>query len=377
MSKKIRIAALGDIAVLQEPKKEIWKGVMEDADIRLANLEAPIVENPGPPAAKMVRMKQPPATASWLKALNINAVSLANNHMLDWGVEGLEQTCQFLNEVGILHTGAGNNLEEAKEPLFLNIDGYKIAFISWSSTVPPGFQALENRPGIASVRVKSSFQVDSSILDEQPGTPPWIDTEPVEEDLLLLEETIKSVRTRADFVILAMHWGVPPQWSSVPQDPIAEYQKIVAKRVVNVGVDVIIGHHSHAPYGLETYIVETNEKKVVPVLYSLGNYIFHPEFFPNGFDQSTFYVPYTFSMVPENHQSCIAELILDVDPTSNKLMLEKVIIHPAMLDEIGEAVEGTSQQKQLVAERLHQFSQKRGANTELIDQKIVLKVREL
>jgi hypothetical protein len=171
-----------------------------------------------------------------------------------------------------------------------------------------------------------------------------------------------------------MHWGVPPQWSSIPQDPIAEYQKIVAKRVANAGVDVIIGHHAHAPYGLETYKVESNEEKIVPVLYSLGNYIFHPEFFPNGFDISPFPVPYTMSMLPENHESNLAELIIDVNTITKRLKLEKVIIYPAILDEIGEAVEGTVEQRQHVAERLHQFSKKRGANTELIDQTVVLLV---
>ncbi len=375
MIKEIRIAAVGDIAMLQEPKQDIWKGKWQEADIRLANLEAPIVEKPGPPADKLIRMKQPPETASWLKNLKTTAVSLANNHMLDWGKEGLEQTCHFLDEVKIEHTGAGMNLNEAIKPVYLDVDGYKIAFLSWSSTVPPGFQALKKRPGIASVRIKSFFQVDSSILDEQPGTPPWIQTEPIEDDLLLLEETIKTSRTHADFIILAMHWGVPPQWRSVPQDPIAEYQKTVAQRVVNAGVDVIIGHHSHAPYGLEAFQAVGTKDKLTPVLYSLGNYIFHQEFFPNGFDQSAFHVPYDFSMLPENHQSCLAELVLISDSSNHSLTLEKVILYPAMLDEIGEPIEGTSEQNQKIAERLHLFSQKRGAKTELIDQTVVLHMK--
>ncbi|MGI2327590.1 CapA family protein [Planococcus sp. YIM B11945] len=370
MDKKIRIAAIGDIAVLQKPKKDIWKGIMGQADFCLANLEAPIVETPGPPADKMVRMKQPAETASWLNDLHITAVSLANNHMLDWGVEGLKQTCRFLEKAGIRHTGAGDNLAEAIKPVLIEKDGYKIAFISWSSAVPPGFRAIKNRPGIASVRIKTSFHIDSSILDEQPGTPPWIQTEPIEEDMVLLEETIKAVSREADFVILAMHWGVPPQWSSVPQDPIAEYQKIVAQRVANAGVDVVIGHHSHAPYGLETFQPENGEQKEMPVLYSLGNYIFHPEFFEGGLDVSPFPIPYKMEMVPENHQSCLAELVLV--PNGQKLKLEKIVLYPAMLDEIGEAIEGTAQQKQQVAERLQHFSAIRGAKTALENQKLVL-----
>ncbi|WP_180955479.1 CapA family protein [Bacillus sp. V33-4] len=374
MTKKIRIAAVGDIAFLFKPETDIWKGMWDEADIRIANLEAPIVENPGPPADKLIRMKQPPDAATWLKDLNVTAVSLANNHMLDWGKEGLEQTCEFLDRAMIGHTGAGKNLEEASKPYIFQVDGHKIGFISWSSTVPPGFQALNNRPGIASVRVKSSFQVDSSILDEQPGTPPWVQTEPVEDDLKLLEESIAFLRKETDFVILALHWGVPPQWSSLPQDPIAEYQKVMAERVVDAGVDVILGHHSHAPYGIETYKPNSNVEKEVPVLYSLGNYIFHPEHSPHGFDQSTFHVPYAPSLLPENIQSCLAELILESEPDSNHLSLKQVIMHPAMLDEIGEPVEGTLEQRQKVSERLQQFSKKRGTETKLVNQTVVLEV---
>lgn len=369
MAKQLRIAAVGDIAVLHEPKKDIWKGIWDEADIRLANLEAPIVENTGAPAAKLIRMKQPLKTGEWLRNIKTTAVSLANNHMLDWGVPGLEQTCQILEEAGIKYTGAGANFEESRRPVFLEVEGYTIAFLSWSSTVPPGFQALSNRPGIASVRIKSYFQIDSSILDEQPGTPPWVQTVPIEDDLVQLEETLLQVRNQADFVILALHWGVPPQWSSVPQDPIAEYQKIVAKRVVEKGVDVIVGHHSHAPFGFEEYI--STEGKRVPVLYSLGNYIFHQEFVPGGFDSSTFHVPYAPSMLPENHQSCMAELILEADSTDSRLSIKQVVIHPAMLDEIGEPIEGTLEQRNQVAERLHLFTQKRGTQTVLVDQKVV------
>ncbi|MGG3470560.1 CapA family protein [Neobacillus pocheonensis] len=371
MAKQIRIAAVGDIAVLHEPKKDIWKGIWEEADIRLANLEAPIIENPGAPADKLVRMKQPLKTGEWLRNLKTTAVSLANNHMLDWGVPGLEQTCQTLEAAGIKFTGAGANFEESRRPVFLKVDGYTIAFLSWSSTVPPGYQALNNRPGIASVRIKSYFQIDSSILDEQPGTPPYIQTVPVEDELIQLEETLEQVRNKADFVILSMHWGVPPQWSSVPQDPIAEYQKIVSKRVVEKGVDVIVGHHAHAPFGFEEYF--SSQGKSVPVLYSLGNYIFHPEFVPGGMDKSTFHVPYNMFMLPENHQSCMAELVLEEDSATGRLSIEQMVIHPAMLDEIGEPVEGSAEQRQQVAERLHRFTQKRGTITELVNQKVVWK----
>jgi poly-gamma-glutamate synthesis protein (capsule biosynthesis protein) len=69
----------------------------------------------------------------------------------------------------------------------------------------------------------------------------------------LLENTIKQASKESDFVILALHWGVPPQWCVPYQGEIAKYQPIIAQRAANTGVDIIIGHHAHAPYGMESF----------------------------------------------------------------------------------------------------------------------------
>lgn len=169
----LKIAAVGDIALLQKPKENLLTEIWDQASIRLANLEAPIVDQPGPPADKFIRMKQPAKTADWLEDLKVTAVSLANNHMLDWGSEGLDQTCNLLRQKKIQFSGAGATIEEAAQPCELHVNGYKIAFLSWSATVPKGLQALSNRARIASVRIKNSYEVDSNLADEQPGTPPW------------------------------------------------------------------------------------------------------------------------------------------------------------------------------------------------------------
>lgn len=372
ITKSIRLSAVGDIAFLQKPGEQLFTSVWDRADVRLANLEAPIVTKPGAPADKLIRMKQPAEAVDWLYSLNTTAVSLANNHMMDWGFEGLKQTQDLLDKVGIQHTGAGQNINEASKPVFLNVKGYNIAFLSYSSTVPTGFRAAEDHPGIASVRINSSFEVASSILDEQPGTPPWVRTEPVQEDLSALGKVLNKASQEADFVILAMHWGVPPQWSSNPQGPVAEYQSVVAKHAVNNGVDLIVGHHCHAPYGMETISGKNiNGKTVsVPVLYSLGNYIFHPEFLPGGLDTSNFTLPYMPPMLPENHQSCVAELELEAH-SAGGLVIRRVLIHPAVLNSVGEATEASLDEKRQIAERLSEFSKKRGTKTTVIDQTVV------
>lgn len=349
----IRIAAVGDIGLLERPGKDLWSSVWDAADARIANLEGPIVTKPGIPAEKLIRLRQPAEAADWLRELNTTAVSLSNNHMMDWGIEGLKETLQELERTGVKYCGAGKNLDEAAKPALLEIGGYKIAFLSWASTIPTGFQATKQRPGIAGVRVRTSYIVDGSVADEQPGTPPWVRTEPIEEDLKELEKALQKAGAESDFVILAMHWGVPPQWTSAFQGVVAEYQTVVAQRAAAAGAGIIVGHHCHAPYGIGI-------QGAVPVLYSLGNFIFHPEYLHGGLDISSLTVPYTAQHVPENEQSCVAEFELAPD-AAGKLRVKKLTLHPAVLNERGEAVKIPEAESQAIAERLRVFSEAHGA----------------
>lgn len=370
---KISISAVGDITLLQEPGKDIIRASWDSADIRMANLEAPFVGNDAIPADKLVRLKQPLKAGEWVKQLNPTVLSLANNHTMDWGDKAVCQTSEILDNQGIKHAGAGRNITEAIQPVYLEVDKYRIAFLSCSSTLPPGFQAVDNRPGIAGLRIKTRYDIAPSIEYEQPGTPPWIKTEPIEEDLFLLEKTIKQAQLESDFVILSIHWGVPPQWCTPFQGLIAEYQPIIAERVAKAGVDLIVGHHSHAPYGMETFRVTDNQEKVkdVPVLYSLGNYIAHYEHFGEGLDASTYSLPVFPPTLQENRQSCLAEIKLDV--AEGKLVIDQIIVEPAILNDIGEAIEARMEDKEKIVNRIHQFSISRGAKTYIKDNKVIWK----
>src|SRR5690625_2562573 len=257
-AQEIRIVAVGDIAMMKKPSSSLWIDPLTQADLCIANLEAPITKN-GIPTEKFIRLKQPIETGNWLNELNIGAVSLANNHLLDWGTQGMESTFKELDRVGIKYAGAGKNSYKAFEPCILKVKNYRIAFISCSCTLPKGYQATSKSPGIAGVRIKTSFSLDTSLSEEQPGTPPLIHTQPIEDDIKTLEKVIMSAKEEFDLVILSIHWGIPPQWSSAYQGLISEYQRILAQRCTNSGVDIIIGHHAHAPFGMETFIHKDND----------------------------------------------------------------------------------------------------------------------
>jgi poly-gamma-glutamate synthesis protein (capsule biosynthesis protein) len=263
------LAAVGDVALLHRPATSLFRSGWDEADIRIANLEAPLTTG-GVPAVKLIRLQSPPEAATWLKEeVGCDVVSLANNHIMDWGVPGLESTLSALDQAGIHYAGAGLTDRQAAAPRIVGVNGWTIAFLSWACTVPPGFRSNALAPGLAAVRVRTSYAADPYLIDEQPGTPPWVHTEAWSEDVAALEDALAAARVAADFVVLAVHWGVPPQWQSAFQGPLAEYQEALAPRLMAAGADLVLGHHAHTVYGLES-----SGSRLV--CFSLGNYIFHP-----------------------------------------------------------------------------------------------------
>ncbi|KIL46726.1 CapA family protein [Jeotgalibacillus soli] len=372
MISTIRLAAVGDITLWQKPGEELFRSVWDSADVRIGNLEAPLTDSFGAPAEKQARLYQPIEAGEWIKELNPTVVALANNHTMDWGPEGLFQTCDELKNIGVKFAGGGRNIDEAIQPVYVNVKNHKIAFLSCSATLPPGFQALKNRPGIAGIRVRTSYEIEPSIDYEQPGTPPWVKTVPYEADLIILEEAIQEAYQVADFVIVAIHWGVPPQWCTPFQGLIAEYQTVVAQRLADVGVDLIIGHHAHAPYGME--IFKGKDDKEVPVLYSLGNYISHYDYIEGILDLSSMTMAHFPPSQPENRQTSLANV--ELTSANGRLKVEKVKIQPAVLNPIGETVETSNELALEIANRLNDFSNQRGAGTFIEDNHVVWKNTE-
>ena len=355
----LTIAAVGDIALLRQPSNTLYLEPWQNSDLRFANLEAPLTTG-GVPAAKLIRMNAPIQSASWLKELRCDAVSLANNHIMDWGIPGLESTLVALNGAGIKHAGAATNAEQAGKHIVLNTNGNRIAFLSWSCTNPPGFIARADRPGLAGMRIRTAFASDPS-FEEQPGTPPWVYTQAVETDVENLLSAIKIARAESEFVILALHWGVPPQWQSGFQGPLAEYQISLGEQIIEAGADLILGCHAHTVYGVESVARASGGTGLI--CYSLGNYVFHPLAGKRVFPLDLPLYPYHAAERIENKQTYIARFTLVQD--SGKLVLKQVDLVPAMLDENWEASPPTSEQAQAINERVAEFSKWRGTPVEI------------
>ena len=202
------------------------------ADYRMVNLEAPITndspENKIIKTGPHLRMSEKTAL-SILMQLNIDGVTLANNHILDYSTKGLLDTLDALKKNNITYVGAGENLKEAAKFITLNNDGMKIAMINF----------CENEWSIAE--------------EELPGANPM--------DIIDNANQIREAKASHDKVIVIVHGG--HEYYNLPSPRMQKQYRFY----VDQGADIVIGHHTHCISGNEVY-------KGVPIYYSLGNFLF-------------------------------------------------------------------------------------------------------
>ncbi|MGH6960549.1 MAG: CapA family protein, partial [Dongiaceae bacterium] len=159
-------------------------------------------------------------------------------------------------------------LAAALAPAVLPAGDARVAFLGMASTLPVGSGAAPDRPGIAPVRVTTSYVVDGTGLDETPGIAPFVETRAWPADIQAVTSAVTSAKRNADACIVGIHWGVPHGFVAQFQDLLATYQRPLARALVEAGADVIVGHHPHMLHGIE--VIDGR-----PVFYSLGNFLFH------------------------------------------------------------------------------------------------------
>lgn len=206
------------------------KQLLGEADVNYGNLEGAIIEK-GMKGRKKISCYSLVENAGILSDLKLDAVSLANNHITDYGYDGLRSTMEFLKKMGILFCGAGANLEEASRPAILTRKGKKIVLFSFGWEVIDCIHAGKHNFGIA----------------------------PLKEKFIL--ECIRDFRKQADIILLSLHFGYENETFPLP------YHRQMCHRLIEGGADLIIGHHPHVVQGKEFY-----RQKII--FYSLGNFMF-------------------------------------------------------------------------------------------------------
>lgn len=205
---------------------------IKEADISITNLESPLI-NGGEPILKTgPNLKSPVKVSTVLKKAGFDLVTLANNHIMDYGREGIVSTLETCSNVGISTVGADINFDEACKPYIEKINGTKIGIINFT---------------------ENEF---STTTDDSPGAHPL---NPVQNYY-----RIKELKNIADYVFVIVHGG--HEGYQLPSPRMKETYRFF----IDAGAAAVIGHHPHCYSGHEVY-------KGAPIFYSIGNFLFDKE----------------------------------------------------------------------------------------------------
>lgn len=248
LSEKLTLGFVGDIMLDRGVKSSVMKNgngdyifmfekikdYLNSFDILFGNLEGPISDG-GINAGSIYSFRMDPLSAKSLKEAGFDVLSIANNHIGDWGKTAIKDTIQNLENVGIAYVGGGNNKEEAYQLKIIETNKAKISFLAFSQFGKGYLEAGNNIAGIA------------IISDEK------------------LKFTIEKAKSESDIVIVSFHFG--DEYREEPND----YQKTISHKAVDYGADLVIGHHPHVVERIEKY-------KDRYIAYSLGNFVFDQYF---------------------------------------------------------------------------------------------------
>ncbi len=244
------LALTGDILPTRElsPVSEQVKRVLDvirGADFALGNFEMPLT-HANAAVEKLLNIKASPHIAPSLSVLGLDMVTVANNHAVDYGWEGLAQTVEVLKAQGLRVVGAGESVAEAMRPEVVTVGGKRIGVVAFSCLLPTGMAAAQNRPGISPIHVRTSYEIDPYYQMEEPGdmSVVRVRTEVKAADLDAAVSAVRALRARCDILVVTIHWGFGSG------EEIAEYQVPLAHRLVEAGADIIHGHHPHAVHGI-------------------------------------------------------------------------------------------------------------------------------
>ncbi len=238
--KNLRITIAGDWAprfdyekrMIEDPAG-IWGDLLpavQTGDVRIVNVETVLGDkgSPGPKDGPPLRADE--RTAEVLKVGGFHIASMANNHTLDYGIEGLSHTMKVLSDAGMETVGAGATCEEAARPLIYEAKGVKIGIISCAEGEES--RARDGGPGAYGLVVDA------------------------------VERQIRDLKQQADVVLVIFHGGR----ERAPLPP--PYAVDESRRFAEAGATAVIGHHPHVPQGIEIH-------NGVPIVYSLGNFMFY------------------------------------------------------------------------------------------------------
>ena len=252
------VSAVGDVLLYHWPSEKVYRRVASETDnpeqmyrypferirhemrgIVFGNLEGPLTKAPVrrvPDKGEPFYFRQPPEFARALVAGGCNVLSLANNHIMDCGDEGLKETMTVLRAAGIRSVGAGEDMQRARRPVIVEENGVRVGFLAYNLVKPASARAGKGRPGTS-----------------------WAEGRDICEDVI-------AARRRCDALTVALHWGTETTEEFDPTPP-SEARVKLARAIIDSGACLVVGSHSHAIERIERY-------KDGLICYGLGNFVF-------------------------------------------------------------------------------------------------------
>ncbi len=247
---------------------------LRSSDMRIVNLECPLVDQGIPVAKSGAVLKGISGHITGLTRVPFEVATLGNNHVFDYGTDAFIKTRELLHQNNIMTVGAGMSLEEASAPLVVTSRGLTIGIINFSEGE------------------------DLTAAGENPGVFGW------EVDRVVAQ--VQKLNSQVNTTIVICHGGV----EYIPYPP--PYLAAAFQRIADAGADLIVGHHPHVPQGVQI-------RNHVPICYSLGNFVFfqHTEL---QFRKVGYFVK---AGIAENGLSHIRVVPYEILPTQLQLLKDK------------------------------------------------------
>ncbi len=207
---------------------------LKSADITFGNLEGPISAK-GTNMGSMYSFRADPRAIEGLLYAGFDVLSIANNHIWDYGAEAFKETLQILGDNGIRYIGGGYDYEEAHAPVVIDVKGTKIAFLAYTNVLPTSLGLKGSKPAVAF------------------------------PDINEMTRDIEKAKKVADVIVVSFHWGTEYATTHT------EEQETVAHAAIGAGANIIVGHHPHV-------VGEIEEYDGGYIAYSLGNFVFDQNF---------------------------------------------------------------------------------------------------
>lgn len=256
----ITVHAVGDLVLERADSHPLFEpsaAALAQADLVVGQLEIPHLDVGVVQTTDVPAVPGPPAALDAVAAAGFDVLTLAGNHVYDYGPEGIRETIAHCADRGLRTVGTGDTIDQALRPVVTDVAGRRVGIMSVNCVGPRESWATTLKPGCAYVEIISHYDQPQA----NPGGPPRVFTFAEPRSLDRFTAAVRSAAEQTDVLVVALHKGLV----HVPAD-LADYERAVAHAAIDAGADAVIAHHAHILRGVELY-------RGRPVFHGLGNFV--------------------------------------------------------------------------------------------------------